>query len=272
MPWEDALRRMLPAMGGFEPHTASSYGAIRKRGSSPHRGVDANYNIGPNGQQGINLTHPALRSPVDGIVTNAGEGTAGRIAIRDANCLSHELLHTHSQYVRVGDPVVAGQFVGTMGNTGVIQPYIESGDHHLHYQLKDPAGRRLDPQAFWEQQGPIDPNPTPPAYVQEYRQYLPGAGAVPATSRENVRVLRRMPVGRPDRSAFNSSPVPVPYSGSNSPLPPPVQGYFRERFGGWPLPSGDDVSPDSSQISQARSDTPNNKDWYATWRRRTGLP
>ncbi|WP_439369554.1 hypothetical protein ACRQ5Q_13050 [Bradyrhizobium sp. PMVTL-01] len=59
--------------------------------------------------------------------------------------MSHELLHTHPRYVSVGDPVVAGQLVGSMGNTGVIEPYIESGDHHLHYQLKDPAGRRLKP-------------------------------------------------------------------------------------------------------------------------------
>ncbi|PDT88167.1 hypothetical protein CO669_21285 [Bradyrhizobium sp. Y36] len=156
------------------------------------------------------MTHPALRSPVDGIVTNAGEGTAGRIAIRDANGMSHELLHTHRRFVSVGDPVVAGQLVGTMGNTGVIEAYIESGDHYLHYQLKDPAGRRLNPQAYWEQQGPIDPNPAPPAYVDEYRQYLRDAGGVPATSREDVRVLRRVPVRTTERSAFNSKPVEVP--------------------------------------------------------------
>src|SRR5262245_16019759 len=150
MSWEDALRRMLTPLGSFEPHTTSAYGTIRDHGTSPHRGVDTNYYVGPNGQRGINLMHPALRSPVDGIVTHAGEGTAGTIAIRDANGLSHELLHTHSQYVRVGDPVTAGQLVGTMGNTGVINPYVESGDHHLHYQLKNPAGDRLNPQAFWD--------------------------------------------------------------------------------------------------------------------------
>jgi len=97
----------------------------KKEGNVTHRGVDANYNVGPNGQAGINLQHPAVRAPVDGIVTNAGEGTAGRIAIRDANGLSHEILHTHTRHVRTGDPVVAGQLIGTMGNMGVDRKGIE---------------------------------------------------------------------------------------------------------------------------------------------------
>ncbi|WP_083843270.1 M23 family metallopeptidase [Bradyrhizobium sp. WSM471] len=109
------------------------------------------YNVVPNGQQGINLRHPALRSPIDGIVTNAGEGSAGRTAIRDADGVSHELLHTRRQYVSVGDRVVAGQMLGTMGNMGVDKKYVEGGDHHLHYQLIDAAGNRLDPQAYWKQ-------------------------------------------------------------------------------------------------------------------------
>lgn len=269
MSWQDALRRMLPPNSGFEPHTTSPYDAIRDRGTSPHQGVDGNYNVDPNGQQGINLKHPALRSPVDGIVTNAGQGTAGRIAIRDANGLSHELLHTHRRFVSVGDPVVAGQLVGTMGNTGVIEPSIESGDHHLHYQLKDPAGRRLNPQAFWKERGPIDPNPAPPVYVDEHRRYLRDAGAIPATSREDVRVLTRMPARPTDRSAFNSKPVELPYSGSNSPFPRGVEDYFRGLFGTWPPFSENETSPD---LGQRQSTSPNTEDWSAMWRRRIGLP
>ena len=57
MSWEDVLRRMLSPIGGFEPHTTSRYGAIRDRGTSPHGGID--YYVGPSGQKGINLTHPA---------------------------------------------------------------------------------------------------------------------------------------------------------------------------------------------------------------------
>ena len=66
-----------------------------------------------------------LRSPVAGIVINAAQGNVGRIAIRDANGFSHQILHTHSQHVTVGDPVAAGQFIGTLGNTG-------TKDQHVH--------------------------------------------------------------------------------------------------------------------------------------------
>jgi len=41
-------------IGPLQPHTTSKYGAIRRKGTSPHRGVDANYNVGPDGQTGIN--------------------------------------------------------------------------------------------------------------------------------------------------------------------------------------------------------------------------
>ena len=120
MSWEDIMQRVLSPARGVSPHTTSAYGATnRPPGSTnPHRGVDINYAVGPNGQRGINLQHPALRAPVDGVVENAGEGTAGRIAIRDANGFLHGILHTHTRYVAVGDRVVVGQLIGTMGNTG----------------------------------------------------------------------------------------------------------------------------------------------------------
>jgi hypothetical protein len=143
-----------------------------KEGASPHRGVDANYNVGPNGQTGINLQHPALRAPVDGIVTNAGEGDVGRISIRDANGHSHEILHAHTRYVRKGDPVVAGQLVGTMGNTGVDSPGVEGGQHHAHFQIRDAAGNHIDPAAYWNSRITSIPSQLPPAFIDERQRYL----------------------------------------------------------------------------------------------------
>ena len=139
MSLRDILYRMLPPIGGVPPYPTGAYGEPRTRGPNPHPGVDFNYNVP--GPHGINLLHPAVRSPIAGIVTNAGQGTVGRIAIRDANGFSHEILHTHTRHVSVGDPVAAGQLIGTMGNTGVDKPNIETGPNHVHYQVKDPAGR-----------------------------------------------------------------------------------------------------------------------------------
>jgi murein DD-endopeptidase MepM/ murein hydrolase activator NlpD len=161
MSWEDIMRRVLPPAGGVSPHTTSAYGATnRPPGSTnPHRGVDFNYIGGK--YAGLNLSYPALRAPVDGVVENAGEGNVGRIAIRDKNGFLHEILHTHTRHVAIGDPVVAGQLIGTMGNTGVDHANPEKGVYHVHYQMWDRDGNRVDPTDFWDRQGPADPNPSP---------------------------------------------------------------------------------------------------------------
>jgi murein DD-endopeptidase MepM/ murein hydrolase activator NlpD len=103
-----------------------------------------------------------MRAPVTGIVTRADKGGWGTIAIRDADGFSHEILHSHAQHVTVGDPIVAGQLIGTMGNTGskVKNP---KDANHVHYQLRDPTGKVIDPSAYWDQRESYDP--TIPAHL-----------------------------------------------------------------------------------------------------------
>jgi len=147
--WEDVMRRVLPLANGVPPHITSRYGATTDRplsSTNPHRGVDFNYFGGRFAK--LNLSHPALHSPVTGVVENAGEGTLGRIAIRDANGFLHEILHTDTRHVAIGDPVAAGQLIGTMGNTGVDRKNPEKGDHHVHYQMWDRDGNRVNPTDF----------------------------------------------------------------------------------------------------------------------------
>ncbi|WP_346730894.1 M23 family metallopeptidase [Bradyrhizobium sp. 21] len=203
---------------------------------------------------------------------SAGEGTSGRIAIRDRNGFLHEILHTDRQYVRVGQPVAAGQLIGAMGNVGVITHDGRPGAHHVHYQLKDSAGGVVDPGAFADALGPFDPNPAPPAYVPEYLQYVRDAAFVPEFSRDDVRILRRMPAGSPDRSPFNSKQEEVPYPRAASPLPPGTQGSVGERFGYWPELARSDGSADPNRLLRGQPGIPNNEDWSAMWRRRIGLP
>lgn len=254
MSWEDIMRRVLPPVGRMSPGITSAYGVIRDEGTSPHRGVDFNY---PVGRTGINLTNPALRAPVDGIVTNAGEGRYGTISIRDANGFSHEILHTHSRHVSVGDPVVAGQLIGTMGNTGVDFKNPKEGANHVHYQLRDPSGHAINPTEFWDQQGPANPNPAPPSYLGEYQHYLrdygPDAGgsefsnapgavtmlaarsllpepSTPANAGEIVRRLGRRVAGS---SFFDKGTAAVPAVPPDGPLSPDRSDAFDARFGNW---------------------------------------
>lgn len=217
MSWQDIMRRVLPPIGGVLPHVTSSYAATdRPPGSTnPHEGIDFNYKVP--GQRGINLAHPALRSPVTGIVTNAGEGTAGRIAIRDSSGLTHEILHSHKQHVRVGDPVVAGQLIGTMGNTGVNRKEPEKGPHHVHYQLRTRAEKIIDPGTFWDQQGPMDPNPAPPAFLGEHQQYLRSLVTSPSAGANRPGAPGAMPL--PDEARMGGNAAPFGTGGQFVPGP-----------------------------------------------------
>ena len=154
MSWEQIRRRMLEPVGRVGPHDTSPFGDTNrpKNGTNPHKGVDSNYIRGQYAP--LNLSHQGIRSPIDGVVVSAGSGTVGRVAIRDKNGFVHEFLHTHTRHVNVGDPVAAGQLIATMGNTGVLKPNVESGANHLHYQLRDPAGKIIDPTAFWDEREP----------------------------------------------------------------------------------------------------------------------
>lgn len=262
MSWNDIMRRVLPPVWDenrkayIPPNITSPYGATdRPKGSSnPHGGVDFNYFGGRDSR--FNKSNPAIRSPVSGVIENAGQGDYGTITIRDANGFLHQILHTHSRHVAVGDPVVAGQLIGTMGNMGVKAPGVEYGDPHVHYQLKDPAGARVNPTEFWDQQGPIDSNPAPPAYLDDYQRYLatpgaaigapsangPNAGqlygsqavgpaAATTAARKKMRVLSgKYNPPRPDLGGYDANaPATVPNQIPPSDQPP----SFEERFGNW---------------------------------------
>ncbi|WP_371933053.1 M23 family metallopeptidase [Bradyrhizobium sp. CCGUVB23] len=212
-----------------------------------------------------------MRSPVNGVVEHAGEDQWGTISIRDNNGLRHQILHTNSRHVKVGDVVAAGQVIGTMGNTGLFDKDGNPGQQHVHYQIKDPSGNVFDPGAFADAQGPFDPIPAP-AYIPEYLRYRQNGDIMRASRPEDVRILRRMPAGKSDQSVSNSDdPVPVPAVPPDASFPSSPQSDFERRFGSWPTSSGD-VLADFSPAPQGPSDKLNNEDWSAMWRRRIGLP
>jgi hypothetical protein len=259
MSWNDVMRRVLPPVRDVDrkmdvpPHITSPFNDTnRPPGSSnPHGGVDFNY-VGGSASR-FNQSHPSLRSPVDGIVESAGDGKVGRIAIRDTNGFLHEILHTYSRHVAAGDPVVAGQLIGMMGNTGVKTKDGKPGNPHVHYQLKDPAGNVIDPSGYWDQRGPVDPNPAPPSYLADYQRYLgiprsttsnisaapasgqsqtvdPADAAAAAEARNKVRVLGRLNPGKANLGGYDANgqatiPNQIPES-NRSPT-------FDERFGNW---------------------------------------
>ncbi len=139
------MKSILPPAGQLDAYETSGFGVPRRVRSSPHGGIDFNYNVP--GQAGLNLKHPNVYSSIDGQVESVG-GRYGKVSIRDANGFLHEVLHMQSQAVSVGQPVRAGQLIGTMGGIGA------KDVQHVHYQMFDPSGRRINPAAFWDSQPP----------------------------------------------------------------------------------------------------------------------
>lgn len=141
MPYQDVMNVILPKQGNHSAHITGHYGEHRAKG--PHGGSDFNYE---GGQAGLNLTHPEVHSPIAGEVTFVG-GQYGTIKIRDAEGNSHEILHTQSQSVKVGQHVQVGDPIGHMGGRGPdgATQYAQ----HVHYQMKDAHGRPINPETFW---------------------------------------------------------------------------------------------------------------------------
>lgn len=71
------------------------------------------------------------------------------------------------------------------------------------------------------------------------------------------------------RNSSNVASVPFIPPDASFPLSP--QSEVERRFGSWLSPTGGVLSG-FNQAPQGSSDTPNDEDWSAMWRRRTGLP
>lgn len=142
--FQAAMNTVLPGQNGITPHITGHYGEHRGE-KGPHGGVDFNY-VG--GQNGLNLRHPQVHSPVAGVVEVSG-GQYGTVGIRDKDGNLHQLLHLQSQSVKVGDKVEPGQVVGTMGGRGPrgANDYAQ----HVHYQMKDKNGHLMNPENYWSE-------------------------------------------------------------------------------------------------------------------------
>jgi hypothetical protein len=166
--------------------------------------------------------------------------------------------------------------IGTMGNTGV--PRKSDGkpdDQHVHYQLWDPAGNRINPTAFWDQRGPADPNPDPPAYLDAYQQYVHGLGgnagngsgnAPGVVSAPEIRPLsapaneiapvyaretRSLGRGVPGQPFFKTGVPAVPVVPPNPVLSRDRSESFSDRFGTW-TSSADRIASDNSSQAAAQ--------------------
>src|SRR5690606_13322183 len=127
-------RTVKPA--GFGGRITSQYG-MRKHPISGvykmHQGVDV---AGYKGQR--------LDSPVDGKVAKAAyhSGWGNYVVVQDKTGMKHLMAHMNSIGVKVGQEIMAGMQIGTIGSTG------SSTNPHLHYEVMNASGKNVNPNPY----------------------------------------------------------------------------------------------------------------------------
>ncbi len=125
-----------------------------QRSYGKHQGVDFNYhkeNGGRLGQNGINLSHPSVYSPVEGAIVDVNE-SKGQIKIRDLSGYTHEINHLDSVATyKKGDRIYPGDCIGKMGNKNCKDQHV---DYKIYKEVWDRNGHShkedlQDPEKFF---------------------------------------------------------------------------------------------------------------------------
>ena len=148
MSFNDVMNIILPPILDSDRRTwsavnTSGYGERTRNGiKKMHFGVDFAY---PDDPTKFLTKNPPIYSPVNGKITMSGSDW-GTIEITDNAGNRHQILHTDSQTVKVGQSVVVGQLIGTMGKK-------EADKEHVHYQIRDGknTANLLDPENYWNE-------------------------------------------------------------------------------------------------------------------------
>jgi murein DD-endopeptidase MepM/ murein hydrolase activator NlpD len=112
-------------------------GFLRNDGKTGHGAVDLAGKIGDK-----------IMAPISGVARVLSEKESGgygnMVEITDTvTGVKHMLAHMDKTMVKTGDVIKAGQKVGTLGNTG------KSTGAHLHHEIRDKFGKKIDPSPFY---------------------------------------------------------------------------------------------------------------------------
>jgi murein DD-endopeptidase MepM/ murein hydrolase activator NlpD len=122
----------------FAPTVGTITSNFGPRWGTTHYGLDIANRIGT-----------PIRSVMDGVVLEAGPASGFGLWVRVRHTDGSIAIYGHinSCAVREGQNVSAGQVIAAMGNRGI------STGSHLHFELWDQAGLKLDPLAWLQSKG-----------------------------------------------------------------------------------------------------------------------
>jgi hypothetical protein len=93
-----------------------------------------------------------IMAPISGVARVLTEKESGgygnMVEVTDEKTgVKHMLAHMDKTMVKTGEIIKAGQQIGTVGNTG------KSTGAHLHHEMRDKAGNKIDPSQFYSGPG-----------------------------------------------------------------------------------------------------------------------
>ena len=112
-------------------------GFVRNDGKTGHGAIDLAGKIGDK-----------IMAPISGVARVLSEKESGgygnMVEVTDSvTGVKHMLAHMDKTMVKTGDVIKAGQQIGTVGNTG------KSTGAHLHHEMRDKFGKKIDPSQFY---------------------------------------------------------------------------------------------------------------------------
>ncbi len=116
-------------------------GFVRNDGKTGHGAIDLAGKIGDK-----------VMAPISGIARVLSEKESGgygnMVEVTDEKTgVKHMLAHLDKSMVKTGEMIKAGQQIGTLGNTG------KSTGAHLHHEMRDKSGKKIDPSQFYSGPG-----------------------------------------------------------------------------------------------------------------------
>ncbi|WP_374978486.1 M23 family metallopeptidase [Gordonia amicalis] len=132
VPGHPGIRKAVKPVSGT---VTSGYGP---RWGTNHNGVDIANKIGT-----------PIYAVTDGVVLESGpaSGFGQWIRVKQDDGTIGVFGHVDQSFVRAGQPVTAGQQIATVGNRG------QSTGPHLHYEVWDANGNKINPQVWLNQRG-----------------------------------------------------------------------------------------------------------------------
>lgn len=87
-----------------------------------------------------------IRAPMPGVVVDTYYSKSYGLVVKmiDADGYEHFFAHCESANVKIGQRVQQGQNIAMMGETGAADGV------HLHYEVRDPSGKRVNPMSLYE--------------------------------------------------------------------------------------------------------------------------